>query len=186
MQHASKDACLAKCTDPQVPYAIEFPRFFKRKFPSLQVVARTPSHRQFQHPSGGDASHQGKVSATLFGCCQPISCCLENSRRKPSRIQITQDEIQKSVEGGGAPAKRWAESGDLARLSGLRLEPYITVPIDLNLVFIGFSGDGHYRSAHLSSFVRIRNVSTFLLRMAMSCAGLFLGRSCMRACFKCV
>ena len=24
-------------------------------------------------------------------------------------------------------------------------EPYITVPIDLNLVFIGFNGDGHYK-----------------------------------------
>jgi hypothetical protein len=37
------------------------------------------------------------------------------------------------------------ESGNLAAFNGLKHEPYLTVPVDLNLVFIGFGGDGHHR-----------------------------------------
>lgn len=41
--------------------------------------------------------------------------------------------------------QRWLEAGNLARYNGLYPEPYITIPVDINLVFIGFTGDGHYK-----------------------------------------
>jgi len=57
-----------------------------------------------------------------------------------------QRELQDSAKGKQKSIpQHWAESGNLAAFNGLKTEPYITVPVDLNLIFIGFSGDGHHR-----------------------------------------
>ena len=54
-------------------------------------------------------------------------------------------ELQDAVAKKGPPEKRWLEAGNVAKYNGLYPEPYITVPVTMNLIFIGFSGDGHYK-----------------------------------------
>lgn len=54
-------------------------------------------------------------------------------------------ELQEMANKKGPPQQRWIEAGNLAKYNGMFPEPYITIRVDINLVFIGFSGDGHYK-----------------------------------------
>ncbi|EKX49685.1 hypothetical protein GUITHDRAFT_162074 [Guillardia theta CCMP2712] len=56
-----------------------------------------------------------------------------------------QEELHASLSRAAASKQRWLEANDLAKYNGLKKEPYLTVPVDLNVVFLGFAGDGHYK-----------------------------------------
>ena len=62
-----------------------------------------------------------------------------------SEVAKITKELQDMANKKGPMSRRWLDSGNLAKYNGLFPEPYITIRVDINLVFIGFSGDGHYR-----------------------------------------
>ena len=70
---------------------------------------------------------------------------LRTSNLPLSEISKITKELQDMAAKKGPPQERWIKGGNVARYNGLFPEPYITIPVDINLIFIGFSGDGHYK-----------------------------------------
>eukprot|EP00961_Rhodomonas_salina_P146973 1978512-Rhodomonas_salina.2 len=63
-----------------------------------------------------------------------------------------QKEIHKAAGHDTSSSRRWLEAGNLAKFNGLRTEPYITIPVDVNLVLFSppFKADAVRRRLPLS------------------------------------
>jgi len=85
------------------------------------------------------------VAGNLRGVLEDTARSLRISGLPLAEVQRLQKEIHTAVNHEPTSKARWVEAGNLARFNGLKPEPYITIPIDVNLVFIGFTGDGHYK-----------------------------------------
>ena len=85
------------------------------------------------------------VVENMRGALDRSSNSLRMSTLPLAEISKITHELQNAVAKKGPPEKRWLEAGNVARYNGLSAEPYITVPVTMNLIFIGFSGDGHYK-----------------------------------------
>ena len=87
------------------------------------------------------------VVGNLRSVLQQSSDSLRMSSLNLGEVSKMTQELQDAVakKFTGSAQKRWLEAGNVARFNGLHPDPYITIPVDINLVFIGFSGDGHYK-----------------------------------------
>jgi len=113
--------------------------------PAPQMPESRPNQMYKGSPTDITGLRLEDVAGSLRNVLDETARSLRLSNLPLQEVQRLQKEIHKAAGHDTSSSRRWLEAGNLAKFNGLRTEPYITIPVDVNLIFIGFSGNGHYR-----------------------------------------